>query len=585
MPQPDAPPQPDYQAIARQEGTESRNTALFNSNLNRVNQYTPGGSLTWSRDTPLPTAVMPPVSDGVLRLGHQDSPTRVPATSSPANVTYGPEGNSQETSQQVPAAVPATQIEQSTAAAPQDDGTGWNQTLTYSPENQRLYEMDQQARLAYGNTGLAALGRVESALGTPLDTSSVRDINYGTGATQSDGMDLGVLSRYIGQDLPQAQAGLASAGTATAGAAEAGRNITSTFDRSGVRALPGNIDDTSRQRVEEALMSRLDPRLQRDEEMLRNRLLNSGIEVGTDAYNRELTVSGQHRNDARMQAILAGGQEESRQVGLQQGLQAQEYGQALSAAQYRQAAESQMSGQETQVSLANAGMQTAASQANAGYQTSASQTNANNQTQTSTANSALEAARRAQMVAAYGDATRTNAAVNQQNYAQGQDAAAFQNDASQQALAREIAMRQMPLNEANALRSGAQVNMPAFQSYYTGAGATPPPIMDGAVAAGTAANNAYAQQTASQNALYGGLATVGSAAIPFLPFSDIRVKKNIRRIGDHPAGVGRYTWDWIDGSGSSYGVIAQELQKVRPDAVGIRPDGFLGVRYDLIGGQ
>lgn len=569
MPSADAPPAPDYQAIARTEGEESRNTAVFNSNLNRVDQYTPGGSLTWSRDPQSvnQVATMPAV---VTAPAGAANPVPVPADYGPAQ--WGPEGYDPDAAAAAAARTAAANATNAAApqinntpAAPADDGTGWNQTLTYSPENQRLYDMEQQARLSYGQTGLAALDRVNSALGTPLDTSGIPGVNYGTGVNLSDGMNVNKVYDYLNRDLPQA-----TAGTAAAGSAAAGRDITTTFDRSGVRALPGTIDDTSRRRVEEALMSRIDPSLQRDEDMLRNRLLNSGIEVGTDAYNRELTVSGQHRNDARMQAILAGGQEESRQVGLTQGLQAQEYEQALATARYRQAAESQMSGQETQASIANAGMQTNASLANA-----------NNQTQTSTANSALEAARRAQMVSAYGDATRTNAAVNQQNYAQGQDAAAFQNDASQQALARAIALRQMPLNEANALRAGGQVNVPAFNSFYTGAGATTPDLMGGAVAAGNAANSRYAGEVAGNNALYSGLATVAGAAL----MSDIRAKTNIQRIGDHPSGVGRYTWDWRDGSGSSRGVIAQELQIVRPDAVELRPDGFLGVRYDLIGGQ
>ena len=72
-------------------------------------------------------------------------------------------------------------------------------------------------------------------------------------------------------------------------------NIQRTFDTSGVRALPGNIDDASRKRVEEAIMSRIQPGSTADEQALRTRLLNSGIEVGTRRLqpgNEQLPASG-----------------------------------------------------------------------------------------------------------------------------------------------------------------------------------------------------------------------------------------------------------------------------------------------------
>lgn len=569
MDKPEAPPAPDYQALAKQQGIENRDTAIFNANVNRVNQYTPDGSLTWSRtgQEQLPTATMPLVVSG---QAGQATAASGPSPYGPeqwANGNYDPDAAA-AAAKGTTTTTPPAQIENGAGSASSqraaDDGSGWSQTLTYSPENQKLYDLSQQAKLDYANTGIAAIQRVTDSLGRPLDTSNVRATNYGGDPTVSTGMDQDILYKYINQTPQQVVAGQAGAGTA-----QAGQDITSSFDRSGIRALPGNIDDASRKRVEEALLSRLDPSLQRDEEMLRNRLLNSGIEVGTDAYNRELTVSGQHRNDARMQAVLAGGQEESRQVGLQQGLQAQEYQQALAAAQFRQQAESQMSAQQTQTSLANAG-----------NQTQASVVNANNATSTSSANAALEAARRAQMVAAYSDSTKTNAAINQQNFNQQQDAAGFQNNASQQELARQIALRQVPLNEANALRTGSQVQAPVFNPYYTGGNAASAPVMDAGLAQGQYDMNAYNAEVASNNALWGGGALVAGAALK----SDIRLKKNLRKIGDHPAGVSRYSWDWKDGSGSSYGVIAQELQAIRPDAVQTMPSGFLGVRYDLIGG-
>ena len=82
-------------------------------------------------------------------------------------------------------------------------------------------------------------------------------------------------------------------------------------------------NDASRKRVEEALMSRLKPQYDQQEAAMRSRLLNSGIEVGSNAYNSEANNFSQRLNDAMMQSVLAGGQEESRQFGLESAARSQ----------------------------------------------------------------------------------------------------------------------------------------------------------------------------------------------------------------------------------------------------------------------
>lgn len=110
----------------------------------------------------------------------------------------------------------------------------------------------------------------------------------------------------------------------------------------GVSAVPGAVDDTSRQRVEKALLARLEPQFQQDEARMRNQLLSSGLEVGSPAYTAELQRLQQSQNDARMQSVLAGGNEESRQVGLNAQLQNQAFGQGLSGAQFDNATQAQL---------------------------------------------------------------------------------------------------------------------------------------------------------------------------------------------------------------------------------------------------
>jgi hypothetical protein len=64
-------------------------------------------------------------------------------------------------------------------------------------------------------------------------------------------------------------------------------------------------------------------------------------------------------------------------------------------------------------------------------------------------------------------------------------------------------------------------------------------------------------------------------------FSDMRLKTNIKRIGTHRAGVGLYEYDYIWGGGKQVGVMAQELELVRPDAV-FDIAGFKAVDYGRI---
>jgi len=71
--------------------------------------------------------------------------------------------------------------------------------------------------------------------------------------------------------------------------------------------------------------------------------------------------------------------------------------------------------------------------------------------------------------------------------------------------------------------------------------------------------------------------------------SDRRAKEDIRQVGTHPMGfhlyVFRYRAGYRDecGDGRMFGVMADEVESVAPDAVGIRPDGFQAVDYRLLG--
>jgi len=71
--------------------------------------------------------------------------------------------------------------------------------------------------------------------------------------------------------------------------------------------------------------------------------------------------------------------------------------------------------------------------------------------------------------------------------------------------------------------------------------------------------------------------------------SDQRAKENIVRIGEHPLGIGLYLFDYKPGfrdqwgHGRQFGVMAQEVEAVMPEAVSIHPDGYRMVDYAMLG--
>jgi len=72
-----------------------------------------------------------------------------------------------------------------------------------------------------------------------------------------------------------------------------------------------------RQRVEDALMQRMDPYLSQDREALEARLASQGLRYGSEAYQDAFGDFTRQSNDARLAAILNAGQEQSRLVGLE----------------------------------------------------------------------------------------------------------------------------------------------------------------------------------------------------------------------------------------------------------------------------
>lgn len=69
-----------------------------------------------------------------------------------------------------------------------------------------------------------------------------------------------------------------------------------------------------RDKVEGALMERLNPQIARDRSAMESKLINQGLRPGSQAYNDAVSELGRNSNDARLGAILNAGTEQSRML-------------------------------------------------------------------------------------------------------------------------------------------------------------------------------------------------------------------------------------------------------------------------------
>jgi hypothetical protein len=74
-----------------------------------------------------------------------------------------------------------------------------------------------------------------------------------------------------------------------------------------------------------------------------------------------------------------------------------------------------------------------------------------------------------------------------------------------------------------------------------------------------------------------------------MEMSDRRTKEHLIRVGDHPLGIGIYLFDFKTvyrdqwGHGRQFGVMADEVERVMPEAVSMHPDGYKMVNYAMLG--
>lgn len=95
---------------------------------------------------------------------------------------------------------------------------------------------------------------------------------------------------------------------------------------------------------------------------------------------------------------------------------------------------------------------------------------------------------------------------------------------------------------------------------------------------------AKAAEKGATKDLYGaGFSFAGDVVGAAIGLSDVRMKKNLKRIGEHPIGVGvwEFSYKWEDDSVKHIGLLADEVQHVRPEAL-LDVAGFKAIDYSKL---
>lgn len=483
--------------------------------------------------------------------------------------------NYQQTQQQQAAADTETTQQQSQLNNPNQVNPFGTQTTTYdetgtptvtqalTPDSQSALTAQQQTQKMLAESGAAAAKRYQDMISQPFNPNLAgiqTSFNQG-GNIMSDPNQMGAFNKSASGDFTggniMMDSGMSRYGDAT-GSFDRGGNIMSDpnidrfgdasgnfrgqrartdLDLSNVAKMPVNAGMTGQQ----AIMSRLDPQIQRMDERARQRLANQGLTYGGEAYNRAMSDVNQSNNDLLSQAALQG-------IGLDMSANQQGYNQALSSGGFynqgvgqnyqqgmgSQAARNAALGQNQSAAFAK---QAAINQAQQqGYNQNMGMANFGNQALLQNQNAALAnqqslnqaqqqgfsqgMSRQDAMNAAIGQnqnsALARQQAMNQsqqQQFNQDLARAQFGNTAQDQSLNQQLQLRQQPLNEVMGLMGGSQIQLPQFQGYQA-ATKSPQEIMLAQQMQDKALMDRYGLQSANANASNSGTANlIGSTAM------------------------------------------------------------------------
>lgn len=532
----DAPAAPDPYAVATAQGTANIEAARITAALNRANQITPYGTLTWSRggsgwdETGYNNALNlynEQLSNYNSALSNYNSAQSNYNTNRNEGQTWADILNQKSLQQQSFTGTAPTAFTGIAPTAPKREDFGynpdaWTSTVTLDPRIQSLLDSSLATSQGLQESIDSSLKNVNATLKNPLTRPD---------AISLDALKNSTSQRFTDIDKPVTEAEWLAAGGRSLLAGQENRLnalYQTDFNYDSAPRMPEvqrinsplpqvreidsplpSANNSVRQSVEDALYSRqasrLDPRWQQSEDRLQSSLAAQGITQGSEAYNRETANFARDRNDAYSNAILdaiaGGGAEMQRQFGMDMAGRQQEFAEN-NAAFGQESANRQQLFNENNAAFGQ-GLQARQQGVGEANTLRALPT----QEAIAAANIAgnLDNASRAwvgQQAAQEG--ARDSSMVNQFNLARmsGQDQ-----------LSNDIVIRNQILNELNALRTGAQAQTPQFGNTNSGAQVAASPIAQSVYNSyqGDLAN--YNTQVGSNNAMLGGLTTLGGAAL------------------------------------------------------------------------
>ena len=157
----------------------------------------------------------------------------------------------------------------------------------------------------------------------------------------------------------------------------------------------------------------------------------------------------------------------------------------------------------------------------------------------------------------------------------------MQNQARAQGLADTLLQRRLPMEELATLTGSPSIGSAGMGVATTGLNTpgisvAPPPIFAATQAQGMNDANRYATAQQGYGARMNAIGNIASA------FSDKTLKENIVKVGKSPSGFNIYEWNYLWSPERFRGVIAQEVQKVKPQAVLSNIFGYLMVDYNKL---
>ena len=529
----DAPQPPNPTATAAAQTGTNVSTAIANSYLGNINQTTPSGNLSFEK--------------------FADFTYTDPTTGQTFNIPR------------------------------------WNAKQTLSDTGQKAFDQGQQAQLNLSQMANQQSGSLKNFLSTPFNA------NFNPQAYLAANPDVANAAAKLGEDpstfavrhwrefginegrqggqLPGMGSTSGMEGTAQAigdaGPSSgyqfgygSGGNIQDAYGMGGdITRSYGPQDNFSadRQRVEDALMQRLNPQLELENDRVRQRLADQGIRAGQgfDAYDAGMDVYNRQANDARFAAIQQAGQEQQRMNEM-----------ARNQAMFQNSAQAQ------------------ANQQNAALAAFANQAQAQREGQGAARSAFYNAASGSQ----FGEQQARAALYNQaaaQNLGRASTIFNSQNQLRNQALQEMYQQRSQPINEITSLLSGGQVSQPNFIN----AARTQIPTTD---VAGIINQN-FAQQndifkTQQQfwgDIIGGTLGAAGNVGKGWMMSSDRRVKEEIEPMGS-VFGNGKklpiYEYQFKDDpSGTRHtGPMAQDVERLDPRAV-TEIGGVKHIKLDRMG--